>query len=205
MARPTWTEPPSFAELGPIGWFRAKLAERPVRADRSRALHDEPPGRLDRLDVWILAVLLVSILGMRMFRLGEPYQMHFDEVYHARTATEFLQQWRYGISHDIYEWTHPHVAKYAMAGGLVAWGDDRVTGTSNIGVPVRDALIEPRYDDPTLPHDRAGDRIDVATGSEVRSYDLVSRALIATIPVPGASALAFDDTVQRLFVGSSDG
>ena len=26
------------------------------------------------------------------------------------------------ISHDIYEWTHPHLAKYAMAGGLVAVG-----------------------------------------------------------------------------------
>ena len=44
------------------------------------------------------------------------YQMHFDEVYHARTATEFLQDWRYGLSHDIYEWTHPHLAKYLMAG-----------------------------------------------------------------------------------------
>ena len=69
-----------------------------------------------------------------MFRLSEPYQMHFDEVYHARTATEFLQDWRYGMSHDIYEWTHPHLAKYAMAGGIVAWGDDRVSGTSSLGV-----------------------------------------------------------------------
>ncbi|HUQ79242.1 MAG TPA: phospholipid carrier-dependent glycosyltransferase [Patescibacteria group bacterium] len=204
-ARPTWTEPASFADLGAVAWFRARLAERPVRADRSRALHDERPGRLDRLDIWLLAVLLVSILGMRMFRLGEPYQMHFDEVYHARTATEFLQQWRYGISHDIYEWTHPHLAKYAMAGGLVAWGDDRVTATSDIGVPVLDALIEPRSEDPTLPHGRAGDRIHVATGSEVRSYDLVSRARVATIPVPGATSLAFDPVGRRLFIGSSDG
>ena len=62
--------------------------------------------------------------------------MHFDEVYHARTATEFLQDWRYGIPHEIYECTHPHLAKYAMAGGIVAWGDDR-DGTSDLGVPVR--------------------------------------------------------------------
>ena len=43
-------------------------------------------------------------------------------------ATEFLQDWRYGLSHSIYEWTHPHLAKYAMALGIVAWGDDRVNG-----------------------------------------------------------------------------
>ena len=35
-----------------------------------------------------------------------------------------------------------------MAGGLVAWGDDRVSATSDLGVPVRDAIIEPRRDDP---------------------------------------------------------
>jgi hypothetical protein len=62
LALPTWSEPPSLAELGPIAWFRAKLDERPIRADRSRALHDEPAGRLDKLDVWILVVLLASML-----------------------------------------------------------------------------------------------------------------------------------------------
>ncbi len=202
---PRWTEPASFAELGPIGWFRSRLFQRPIRADRSRALHDEPSGRLDRLDLWILVVLVVSILGLRMFRLSEPYQMHFDEVYHARTATEFLQGWRYGIDHDVYEWTHPHLAKYAMAGGLVAWGDDRVTATSSLGVPVLDAAIEPRYDDPDHPGWRAGDRVDVVTGSELRSYDLQTRALVATIAIPGASALALRSDTHQLYVGSSDG
>ncbi|HEY8845208.1 MAG TPA: hypothetical protein VIM24_00995, partial [Candidatus Limnocylindrales bacterium] len=204
-AAPTWTSPPSFVELGPWGWFRAKLAERPVRADRSRGLHDEPGGRFDRLDLWLLTVLVVSILGIRMFRLSEPYQMHFDEVYHARTATEFLQDWRYGISHDIYEWTHPHLAKYAMAAGLVVLGDDQVSATSELGVPVLDAVIEPRHDDPTMPNGRAGDRVDIVTGSELRSYDLLSRNLVATIPIDGARAVAFDATASELFVGSSDG
>ena len=45
---------------------------------------------------WILLVLFCATLGLRTFRLAEPAQMHFDEVYHARTATEFLQGWRYG-------------------------------------------------------------------------------------------------------------
>jgi hypothetical protein len=202
---PTWTEAGSFAELGPIGWFRDRLNQRPVRADRSRALDGEPTGRFDKLDAWILVVLVVSILGIRMFRLSEPYQMHFDEVYHARTATEFLQGWRYGIDHEIYEYTHPHVAKYAMAGGLIAWGDDGVNATGNLGVPVLDAAIEPRYDDPDLPGGRAGDRVDVVTGSEVRAYDLVTRELIATIPADKASALAVDASKHQLFIGGSNG
>ena len=205
VAVPTWSDPPSLAELGPIEWFRAKLAERPVRADRSRALHDEPPGRFDRLDLWILAVLIAATLGVRMFRLSEPYQMHFDEVYHARTATEFLQDWRYGLYREIYEYTHPHLAKYVMAGGLVAWGDDRVTATSDLGVPVVDALIEPRTDDPSLAGDRGGDRVDVVTGDELRSFDLQTRALVATIPIDGASAIAFDESGSQLLVGSRDG
>ena len=89
-------------------------------------------------------LLILGTMLLRTFRLAEPYQMHFDEVYHARTATEFLQAWRYGISHDIYEWTHPHVAKYLMAGGLVAFGNDKVNATSDLGVPVVAAAVEPR-------------------------------------------------------------
>ena len=111
---------PGWTEIGPIGWLRARIAETPIRPDRSRLLHASGGGRLDRLDLWILVVLVIAGMGLRMFRLAEPARMHFDEVYHARTATEFLQCWRYGIDHSIYEWTHPHLAKYAMAGGIVA-------------------------------------------------------------------------------------
>ena len=77
--------------------------------------------------------------------------MHFDEVYHARTATEFLQYWRYGEPHEIYEFTHPHLAKYAMAAGIVLFGNDRVVAESDLGTPVRDAAIEPRWDDRPRP------------------------------------------------------
>ncbi|MDT4947326.1 MAG: hypothetical protein QOH14_4059, partial [Pseudonocardiales bacterium] len=202
---PTWSERPSFAEAGAWTWFRSRLFDRPLRADRSAELNDEPGGRLDKLDAWFVVVLVVAILGLRMFRLAEPYEMHFDEVYHARTATEFLQDWRYGISHDIYEWTHPHLAKYVMAGGIVAFGDDRVSGSSELGVPVRDALVEPRRDDPSLPQARAGDRVHVATGSELRSYDLATRQLVATVSIPGADALAIDPVAEQLYVGTEGG
>ena len=134
---PTWTDRPSLADSGLADWIRARLAERPVRADRTVSLRGEGGGRLDRLDVWILAVLLIATLGLRTFRLAEPYQMHFDEVYHPRTATEFLQDWRYGLSPEIYEWTHPHMAKYAMAVGIMAFGEDRVGARALTHAPRR--------------------------------------------------------------------
>ncbi|TMD29219.1 MAG: DUF2029 domain-containing protein, partial [Chloroflexi bacterium] len=186
-------------------WFGQRIAGSPLRADRSRSLRGELGGRLDRLDVWLLVVLVIASLGLRMWRLAEPYSMHFDEVYHARTATEFLQDWRYGIPHSIYEFTHPHLAKYAMALGIVAWGDDRVGATSDLGVHVDDAAIEDRWDDPTMPDHRAGDRLYVATGDAVRAYDLQTRELLATLPVAGASTVAVDEAGHRLFVGTRGG
>ena len=98
---------------------------RPVAPPRPRRVG----GRLDRLDLWILIVLVVAAMCLRTFRLAEPARMHFDEVYHARTAAEFLQDWRYGLSHYIYEWTHPHLAKYAMAGGIVLFAGHDTSAT----------------------------------------------------------------------------
>jgi predicted membrane-bound dolichyl-phosphate-mannose-protein mannosyltransferase len=204
VALPTWSPPRTFTELGFIGWLRERLGERPVRADRSAELRREGGGRLDRLDLWMLVVLVAATLCLRTFRLAEPYQMHFDEVYHARTAAEFLQSWRYGLSHDIYEWTHPHLAKYIMAGGIVLWGQDAVSASSQVGAPVRAAVIEPRRDDPATSK-RAGERVHVATGEEIRSYDLRTRQLVSTVPAPGASALAIDSTAEQLVVGFEDG
>ena len=131
--------------------------------------------------------------------------MHFDEVYHARTATEFLQDWRYGISHDIYEWTHPHMAKYAMALGIVAFGEDKVSAESRLGVSVVDAVIEPRRDESLDLAAVEGDRLWVATGSEVRAYDLATRDLAGTLAIPDAVALAYDKTGQTLYVGTRGG
>ena len=141
---PSWSSRPSYADLGMVGWVRSRVETPPIRPDRTAVLRREPGGRLDRFDLWLLVALVLASLLLRTFRLAEPYQMHFDEVYHARTATEFLQDWRYDIDHNIYEWTHPHLAKYAMAAGLVLWGGDHVRATSDLGVPVRAAVIEPR-------------------------------------------------------------
>ena len=202
---PTWHGSPPIAEVGLLGWIRGRLFARPTRPDRTASLAREGGGRFDRLDLWLLAAIVVAAVLLRTFRLGEPYQMHFDEVYHARTGTEFLQAWRYGDSHDIYEWTHPHLAKYAIAGGLFAWGDDRVSATSELGVPVRDAVIEPRRADRAAPNGRGGERLYAATGDGVVVYSLRTRARIAEVTISGATALAFDRSGRELFIGTTAG
>jgi Gpi18-like mannosyltransferase len=202
---PAWDRPDDVVGLGPWAWLKARLADTPLRGDRSRLLDRERGGRLDRLDAWFIVVLAISLLTVRMWRLDEPYQMHFDEVYHPRTATEFLQDWRYGLSHDIYEWTHPHMAKYAMALGLMAFGEDRVGATSRLDVPVVAAVIEPRRDDGLHSSQIEGDRLWVATGSEVRAYDLATRSLVGGFALPGVVALAYDPSAMRLFVGTRSG
>jgi Gpi18-like mannosyltransferase len=204
---PAWFDRPSLDLLGPVAWLRARMGETPVRPDRSRLLAREGRGRFDRLDVWILVVLVVASLFLRTFRLAEPTRMHFDEVYHARTATEVLQHWRYGIDHNVYEWTHPHLAKYAMALGLVAFPGHDVESSSDLGVPVRDAAIEPRRPDISGRTADDGDRLWVATGSEVVAYDLAARTRVGAWAIPGAAAVHVDTTsgVPALFVGTDGG
>jgi Gpi18-like mannosyltransferase len=128
---PAWTLPSPLGETRLGLWWRERFGQRPTLPDRSTSLASERGGRFDKLDLWLLVVLVVATLFLRTFRLGEPPNMHFDEVYHARTATEFLQDWKYGDESNIYEWTHPHLGKYLIAGGIVAFGDDRVSATSN--------------------------------------------------------------------------
>ena len=197
-----------------------RLARRSPHPDRTASLDSEPRGRLDKLDLWVVAALVVLILSMRVYRLDEPLQMHFDEVYHARSATEFLQDWRYNIPHDvdniyIYEWTHPMLAKYAIAGGITLFSDDKVTATGDLDVTVKATLVQPRsatspVADPNNPDAsgtgaRYGDRVLVATGSDVRIYDLQTRALVQTFSIPGASAFSAVGPTGLLYVGTSSG
>ena len=173
-------------------------AEPPTRPDRTAALARERGGRLDRLDLWLVVVLVLASLLLRTFRLAEPYQMHFDEVYHARTATEFLQDWRYGLSHDIYEWTHPHLAKYVMAAGIVLWGGDEVRATSALGVSVRAAVVEPRRATPGSRRTagrRAAPRGDRQRDPDLRPAD--PRALLSVVLAEEVGAIAFDPVDNR--------
>jgi dolichyl-phosphate-mannose--protein O-mannosyl transferase len=204
------------AASGPARWVAAVPAalaetEPPASYDRTASLAREGGGRLGRIDVWLVVVLVLAALFLRTFRLGEPMRMYFDEVYHARTAIEFLQHWRYGEPHNIYEYTHPHLAKYAMAAGIVLFGDNEVVATSNLGAPVRDVAIEPRWDDPgAVAGDpstatQGGERLYVATGSGLEVHDLRTRERLASFPVAGAQAVAVDPVARVAYVGTVAG
>ena len=107
-----------------VGAAGEVIPRRPWKLPAMLAL-GRPPTRRD-LAVALLVALVV--LGTRGFRLDQPRDMYFDEVYHARTAFELLAQ------REPYEWTHPHLAKEIMALGILAFGDDRVAGTEP-GIP----------------------------------------------------------------------
>ena len=189
---------------GRVDRLVARLSWGSLRRDRSATLASEPGGRIDRKDLLVLVVLVVVTLLVRGARLEQPTHMYFDEVYHARTATEFLQHWEYGEAHDIYEFTHPHLAKYAMAWGIRLAGGNEVTGSIELGVPVSDALLEPRWSPSDDQRQRNGDRLYVATGDSVRAYDRADDQLVAELPL-AASVLALDAEARMLFMADASG
>lgn len=76
----------------------------------------------------ILIILTVALIS-RTIMLSNPNSMIFDEVYHAFTARELLddnvsawQWWRTPPKGFAYEWTHPPVAKYGMVAGMILFG-----------------------------------------------------------------------------------
>ncbi|MDQ3937486.1 MAG: hypothetical protein M3253_02255, partial [Chloroflexota bacterium] len=176
----------------------------PLRRDRSAELIGERGGRLGRLDLLLIVVVLLSTLGLRTYRLNEPYSMHFDEVYHARTAVEFLQHWRYGYRDGIYEYTHPHLAKYIMAGGVALLGDNRVVSEGQLAGPVRAVAVEAGWNPRDAPGERNGDRLFVAGGGSVRVHQLSDLRHSATIELD-ASALAVDEANHTLYLADGAG
>jgi len=122
LARADATLEPDL-KLAPVG-SGAPAAAAPERAPEPRLPRilalGGPPSRRDILVAFLVALV---VLATRGYRLDQPRDMYFDEVYHARTAFELLAQ------REPYEWTHPHLAKEIMALGILAFGDDRVVGT----------------------------------------------------------------------------
>lgn len=199
QADPGWARGP-----GALDWIVQRLSRPSIRADRSASLAGERGGRLDRYDVLMVVGLVLVAVLVRGYRLEQPVGMYFDEVYHARTATEFLQDWEYGQPHAIYEFTHPHLAKYAMAWGIRLAGGNEVTATGQLGSPVADAVIERAWSTSDGAAPGAGDRLYVATGSTLQVYDLANDALIRELPI-AATALAIDEGSHTLYLADPAG
>jgi dolichyl-phosphate-mannose--protein O-mannosyl transferase len=74
------------------------------------------PGR--RRDLALALLLALAAAAFRLPRLGYPPEEVFDEVYHAKTAQQYLQ----GAAPT--EWVHPPMAKLLIAVGVAAFGYD---------------------------------------------------------------------------------
>jgi predicted membrane-bound dolichyl-phosphate-mannose-protein mannosyltransferase len=172
-----------------------------LRRDRSHV--EEPRRRLDRLDLLLLVVVVLVAFFFRLWRLEIPRHTHFDEVYHARSATEWLADWQEGWTRDTYEWTHPPLAKYLIAAGIVLADPNKVVGGTDLDAPATVIAVAPQRTAQTRPKSivftSAGD--DVITAREVLSGKVVS-SWSAEGPV---ASLAYDEDENRLLVGLASG
>jgi dolichyl-phosphate-mannose--protein O-mannosyl transferase len=69
-----------------------------------------------RRDLVFALVLTVVAAAFRLPALGRPAEEIFDEVYHAKTALQYLQ------GENPTEWVHPPTAKLLIAVGVWIWG-----------------------------------------------------------------------------------
>ena len=116
-------------------WLRRDPADRYVH---------EPRRRLDRFDALLLVGLILFAFAFRLWRLDMPRSMHFDEQYHARSATEWLADWQEGWTRDTYEWTHPPLAKYLIAAGIVLADPNRQIGSTSLPAPASAVAVAPQ-------------------------------------------------------------
>ena len=91
---------------------QARAAEPPAaRPERwSFALH--PIGKKGAA---IGGLLFLVLVPTRLAGLGSPQGMYFDEIYHARTAGEYIE------GKEAYEYTHPPLGKEVMALSTLAF------------------------------------------------------------------------------------
>ena len=134
---------PQPTGASPFSWLSPNPADAYLR---------EPTRRLNRRDALLVLGLFVFALVFRLWRLDVPRGDHFDEVYHARSATEWLSNWQNGWDRDVYEWTHPMLAKYLIAAGIVLADPNKVVGSSDLDAPSPSIAVAPQRS--SLGHDQ---------------------------------------------------
>ena len=163
----------------------------------------EPSRRLDRRDALIVLGLVLFALVFRLWRLDVPRGHHFDEVYHARSGVEWLSNWQNGWNRDVYEWTHPMLAKYLIAAGIVVADPNKVVGSSPLDAP--SPTIAVATERSSMGWDRSVVFTAPAGGSTIVAGDAESGDEIGRWNAAGPIAsLAYDGDAPRLLVGRAD-
>lgn len=161
----------------------------------------ERPRRLDRIDLAIVVGLVLLAFLFRLWRLDVPRAQHFDEVYHGRSATEWLADWNNGWTRDTYEWTHPMLAKYLIAAGIVVANPNQVVAQTDLAAPPAALTVAVQRGS----QDRVGSVVFTGAGTRIEARDALSGDEIAAWDATGTvTTLAFDDVDARLLVGYAD-
>lgn len=79
----------------------------------------------------LLSLILLFSIATRIYNLGLPKEMYFDEIYHSFTAKLVFNNdpkaWEWWNPHPegfAYEWTHPPISKLGMVAGMLAFGEN---------------------------------------------------------------------------------
>ncbi|HEY7331794.1 MAG TPA: phospholipid carrier-dependent glycosyltransferase, partial [Candidatus Limnocylindria bacterium] len=195
-APPPMSESPPLPESGWLARVRSWLTP-----DPADPYLREPMRRLDRLDLALVFGFILFALVFRLWRLDTPRSMHFDEVYHARSATEWLTDWQEGWTRDTYEWTHPHLAKYLIAAGIVVADPNRLVEETPLDAPAPALTVAPQRTQRGRPASIAF----TAAGATITAREVISGEVVASWAAPGmVTTLAYDEDNERLLVGTSD-
>ena len=91
-------------------------------------LRIEDPARRHGYALAVALILLISA-ALRLWQLGTPAEMMFDEIYYAKDAKAIVDgrvgvhgQYRWAAGDEV-SWPHPEMGKLAIAAGILLFGD----------------------------------------------------------------------------------
>jgi len=121
-----------------ISWKKLSLILNGMLSNKKESQNLRTPAALPKINIsqrWvriILCLILIFAFTTRIYNLGKPSNMYFDEVYHAFTARTMMgidapkawEWWNTPPEGFAYEWTHPPLAKLGMVLGMKIFGQN---------------------------------------------------------------------------------